>query len=398
MSKASTYYAGQLYGYITYEYSASGLRSKESYYNASDELGMFHTIEYNAFGLMSRLSTYDDGQLQSYTTFEYNASGLRSKDSSYNASGQLLGYTVYEYSEETTVATPVCSPVPGSYTAAQSVTLSCATPGATIRYTTDNTEPNASSAVYTSSIGVSTSTTIKAKAFKSGLTASATATGSYIINAPETMTLGEALDAPQLTWSSGGAAPWTGQTVVTHDGVGAAQSGVISDNQETLVETSVVGPVSLSFWWKVSSESGYDFLEFCTNSVCVTRIAGEVNWQAWNGTLGTGTQVLRWRYMKDGSVSSGLDRSWVDQVSFTPASGRPVILVNDGSFGVRTNSFGFNLSGTAGQFVIVEGSTNLLNWLSLQTNILGSEPLYFSDPATGAFPCRFYRARVAPQF
>jgi hypothetical protein len=83
-------------------------------------------------------------------------------------------------------------------------------------------------------------------------------------------------------------------------------------------------------------------------------------------------------------------------VSFAPPSGPPVILVNDGSFGVRTNRFGFNLSGTAGQVVIVESSTNLANWLPLQTNTLGSGPFYFSDPATGAFPWRFYRARVGP--
>jgi uncharacterized delta-60 repeat protein len=210
------------------------------------------------------------------------------------------------------------------------------------------------------------------------------------------LTLGEALDAPQLAWSSGGNAPWTAQTTVTHDGEDAAQSGAISAYQETWVETSVMGPGPLSFWWKVSSESGYDYLEFYTNGVRVTGIAGDVNWQMWNSTLGTGTQVLRWRYMKDWSGTSGQDRGWVDQVSFTPPNSRPVILVNDGNFGMRTNRFGFNLSGTAGQAVIVEGSTNLLHWLPLQTNTLGSGPFYFSDPATSAFPWRFYRARVGP--
>ena len=210
------------------------------------------------------------------------------------------------------------------------------------------------------------------------------------------LTLGEALDAPLLAWSSGGSAPWTTQTSVTHDGVDAAQSGAISDSQETWLETSVVGPGPLSFWWKVSSESGYDYLEFYTNGLRVTRIAGEVNWQQQNYTLGPGTQVLRWRYTKDSSGSSGQDRGWVDQVSFAPVSVRPIILVNDGSFGIRTNRFGFNVSGPAGQVVVVEGSTNLSTWLPLRTNTLGSGPLYFSDPATSAFPWRFYRARARP--
>ncbi len=210
------------------------------------------------------------------------------------------------------------------------------------------------------------------------------------------LTLGEALDAPQLLWSSGGNAPWTAQTAVTHDGVDAAQSGTISHSQETWMETSVVGPGPLSFWWTVSSESGYDYLEFYTNGVRVIRIAGDVSWQQQTHTLGTGAQVLRWRYMKDSSASSGQDRGWVDQVSFAPVRVRPVIMVNDDSFGMRTNRFGFDVSGTAGQVVIVEGSSNLSNWLPLQTNTLGSGPVYFSDPATSTFPWRFYRARVAP--
>jgi hypothetical protein len=116
----------------------------------------------------------------------------------------------------------------------------------------------------------------------------------------------------------------------------------------------------------------------------------------WNGKLGPGTQVLRWRYTKDSSGSSGQDRGWVDQVSFAPVSVRPIIMVNDGSFGVRTNRFGFNVSGTAGQVVVVEGSTNLSTWLPLQTNTLGGGPFYFSDPATSAFPWRFFRARARP--
>ena len=84
------------------------------------------------------------------------------------------------------------------------------------------------------------------------------------------------------------------------------------------METTVTGPGPLAFWWKISSESGYDYLEFCVNGVRqATRIAGEVDWQVQNYTLATGAQVLRWRYTKDGSASSGQDRGWVDQVSFT---------------------------------------------------------------------------------
>ncbi len=210
------------------------------------------------------------------------------------------------------------------------------------------------------------------------------------------LTLGEALDVPQLTWISGADAPWAGETYITHDGMDAAQCGYIWDYGETWVETSVTGPGPLSFWWKVSSESGYDYLEFYTNGVRVTRISGEADWRQLNYALGSGDQVLRWRYMKDSGGYSGWDCGWVDQVTFIPTNVRPGIPVSDGSFGVKTNRFGFNVTGTAGQIVVVEGSTNLSTWLPLQTNTLGSGPFYFSDPATGAYPWRFYRVRVGP--
>ena len=43
-------------------------------------------------------------------------------------------------------------------------------------------------------------------------------------------TLEEALDAPQLTWTTGGDAPWFGQAVTTHDGVDAGECGGLTNN------------------------------------------------------------------------------------------------------------------------------------------------------------------------
>jgi len=80
------------------------------------------------------------------------------------------------------VATPNFSPAGGTYTSAQSVTISCATNGATIRYTTDGSTPNSSSPVYTGAINVSSTSTVKAYATASGMTASAVASATYTIN------------------------------------------------------------------------------------------------------------------------------------------------------------------------------------------------------------------------
>ena len=74
--------------------------------------------------------------------------------------------------------------------------------------------------------------------------------------------IGEAVDNTGLTWTTGGNANWASQTTVSYNGGDAAKSGTISHNQSTWVQTTVTGPGTLSFYWKVSSESNYDYLRF----------------------------------------------------------------------------------------------------------------------------------------
>lgn len=82
-------------------------------------------------------------------------------------------------------ATPVINPASGTFGTAQTVTITDATPGAAIRYTTDGTEPSETNGiVYAGSFTVSATTTIKAAAYKSGMTASDTATAVITISGP----------------------------------------------------------------------------------------------------------------------------------------------------------------------------------------------------------------------
>ena len=79
------------------------------------------------------------------------------------------------------VATPTFSPEAGTYTSAQSVTISTETTGATIYYTTNGDDPTTSSSVYSTPISVSSTTTVKAIAAKSGMTTSDVASATYTI-------------------------------------------------------------------------------------------------------------------------------------------------------------------------------------------------------------------------
>ncbi len=134
-----------------------------------------------------------------------------------------------------------------------------------------------------------------------------------------------AVDAETLTWVTDGAADWFGQIATTHDRTDAAQNGDIDDGESSGIETVVTGPGQLSFWWKVSSEDGWDFLRFSIDGVEQTgAITGQTDWQRQDYALGAGDHTIRWDYTKDGSVSEGDDSGWVDQVSFFPL-GAPVI-------------------------------------------------------------------------
>lgn len=79
------------------------------------------------------------------------------------------------------VAMPTFSPAAGTYSEVQNVEITTATDGATIYYTTDGTDPDATSTEYTAAIPVAQTMTIKAIAVKEGMTDSEIATAEYII-------------------------------------------------------------------------------------------------------------------------------------------------------------------------------------------------------------------------
>jgi sugar lactone lactonase YvrE len=88
---------------------------------------------------------------------------------------------------------PMISLAAGTYTGAQTVTITDGVQGATIYYTTDGTTPTTASNVYNGSITVSATETLQAIAVATGYTESAVATAAYTINLPVT---------PSITWAT----------------------------------------------------------------------------------------------------------------------------------------------------------------------------------------------------
>jgi hypothetical protein len=89
---------------------------------------------------------------------------------------------------------------------------------------------------------------------------------------------------------------------------------------------------------------------------------------------------------------------WSDfstNTGITPVLWNPQVQTSDGSFGVQTNQFGFNITGTSNLVIVVEACTNPANptWYPVGTNTLTGGSSYFSDPQWTNYTRRFYRLR-----
>ncbi|MBQ2574531.1 MAG: chitobiase/beta-hexosaminidase C-terminal domain-containing protein, partial [Bacteroidales bacterium] len=142
--------------------------------------------------------------------------------------------------DENVVLTPTFSPVAGTYNGTQNITIACATDGATIRYTLDGTDPTETSTEYTAAIEVSANTTIKAKAWKNGLTASEIATAEYVI------TNYTPLDAPTFSPVAGTYTGAQNITISASDGATILYTLDGTDPTETSTEYTAAIAISSS--------------------------------------------------------------------------------------------------------------------------------------------------------
>ena len=122
--------------------------------------------------LTYNLSTYLSGEVSFVVNATTNSIGIRYIAVTYDEGGSTVE----------TCATPTFSPAAGTYSEAQNVTISTTTSGASIYYTTDGSTPSATNGtLYTGAINVSSTTTIKAIAVKTGNNDSQVAEATYTI-------------------------------------------------------------------------------------------------------------------------------------------------------------------------------------------------------------------------
>ena len=131
-------------------------------------------------------------------------------------------------------------------------------------------------------------------------------------------------------WTLSGTSNWAIRADTRLGGAQLAKAGSISHNQESsmTLDVSQLPASSGTFRYSVSSEGSFDYLIFCIDNTACSRYSGYT--QRWSGTVNNGlqqftipatAQTLTWKYTKDGSVNSGSDTAWVDDIIITPSGG-----------------------------------------------------------------------------
>ncbi len=126
-------------------------------------------------------------------------------------------------------------------------------------------------------------------------------------------------------WQFGGNADWF-TTTGAYEGIYCARSGSIGHNQSSslYLDVEVLSAGELSFYKKVSSESGYDYLRFFVDNNEMGAWSGTVDWSQETYQITAGEHTFKWEYIKDVGVIGGSDCGWIDYIVFPPISITPL--------------------------------------------------------------------------
>ncbi len=251
-----------------------------------------------------------------------------------------------------TVATPTFSPVAGSYGPAQTVTITSATSGTTIYYTTNGTTPTTGSTLYSAPITVSVSETVKALAVKTGYTNSAIGSAAYVINgtvatptfspaagtysSTQTVTISSTTSGTTIYYTTNGTTPTTSSTLYsapiavavtetvkalavktgyTNSAVGSAAYTIASGSVSYPVTDTFSGSGGLSSNWtnlSAAAETGLSFppvpLEQSSGTAIPTPPSGTGNswgWEIYTGAPFTTDQYSQVKFVNHSTAGGG---------------------------------------------------------------------------------------------
>lgn len=120
----------------------------------------------------------------------------------------------------------------------------------------------------------------------------------------------------QFDWTTGGSSNWAVSTQNPYEGSYCIKSGAMGNNQSNYLslQYAVASADSISFWYKVSSESYGDYLRFYIDENEESEWSGEVQWARKAFAVTPGVHTFKWTYSKDPGAVGGNDCAWIDYI------------------------------------------------------------------------------------
>lgn len=127
-------------------------------------------------------------------------------------------------------------------------------------------------------------------------------------------------DFSKFNWQTSGDMAWGITQNNPQQGTFSARSGIIADNQTSVLSLSgnVLMNDTISFFYKVSSEAGYDFLKFYIDGEEKQSWSGNLSWSKIKFPVAAGQHIFKWSYEKDFSTTAGADAAMIDYIVFPP--------------------------------------------------------------------------------
>ena len=130
------------------------------------------------------------------------------------------------------------------------------------------------------------------------------------------LTLAQALNAPALDWTTGGAVPWWPEYDISHDEFAAAQATVRVWREQSWIATTLTGPAQVGFFWKCSTLwPDYDREAFYIDGTLISSIPGDTDWEQASFLVPPGEHELKWVFEVESEPTGGFYYAWLDEVT-----------------------------------------------------------------------------------
>ena len=294
-------------------------------------------------------------------------------------------------------ATPAFSPAGGSYATAQTVTITDATTGANIYYTTDGSTPSASSTLYTAPVTVTASETISAIAVASGYSNSGIASATYNITTPvatpafsvpsgsytsaQTVTITDATSGASIFYTTDGSTPSSGSTAYT--------APISVTETQTISAIAILGDQSSAV-----SVAAYTIGQTAALAAPVFSLAAGTYTSAQSVSISVSTPDAAIYYTTDGSTPSGASTAYTVPIDVTKTETISAIAILAGdSSPVVTATYTISVPVAAPVFSVPSGNYTSPQSVSL-TDATPNAAIYYT--LDGSTPTASSTAYTAP--